>query len=132
MGKILNFTVKPCVYFGFAHSWSVFANPWQNNKNLLMNIEYDNDEKETINLFNYETMLFIDRKSNTYDEKYVENLLSCTEARVDFAHYIKDFIEQTENKKVKKIDLIEEFKEIKLWDSSDSPSNFILLSSHNL
>lgn len=121
------------VYIGLWHTWAVFSNPLKVNRKLLLDIEYDNGEKEMMNLFDYEDMQFFDRKANTFDTKYVESLFKFIQIRTNFAYYIKNYIdEKNENKKVKNIKFIGEFKEIKLWGPCLDPSNFVVLSSHEV
>jgi hypothetical protein len=127
--SLLKYLKKPILYLGFWHRWSVFSRPWTANMNLILNIEYDDEKKQSINLFESENMIFFNRKSNTFDEKFTENLLKI-KPRTNFVYYLKKHIEKNNNKKIKKIEFVKENKEIKLWDSNPGVSNFIVLSSH--
>lgn len=108
--------------------------PWMDNRNLLLNIEYSDGQKELINLFDCKTKIFLNRKLNTYDEKYAENMIIDIRARTNFVYYIKNKIElENKNKKIKKIEFIEDVEKIKLWDSNLN-TNFAersILSSYN-
>lgn len=129
---LLKYSRKAIVYLGLWHTWAVFSNPWKANRTLLLDVEYDTGEKEIFNLFDCENMIFFDRKSDTFDEKYAESLFLCKQVRSNFVYYIKSYIEKSENKKIKKIEFVEENKEIKLWNPNAGSSNFIGLSSHKL
>lgn len=105
-------------YLCLNHSWVVFSDPYKINTSILINIEYYDGEKELIKLFDCENMKFLNRKSNTYDKKYANNMMHCLKLRTIFIYQIKNKIEQDKNKKIKKIEYIEENKKIKLWESN--------------
>jgi len=117
-------------YFWLNHSWAVFSDPYKVNRNLLLDIEYDDGKKELINLFDCENFIFLNRKSNDFDKKYTDNMMNCLKLRVIFAYYIKNNIEKHKNKKIKQINFIEENKKIKLWELNLDPATFVTLSSH--
>lgn len=129
---LLKHSRKAIIYLGLWHNWGVFSSPWLSNKKLLLEVEYNDGEKEVIDLFDSETMIFLNRKSDTFDEKYTESLLVLSKSRANFVYYVKNYIEKIENKKIKRIEFIEENKEIKLWNSSAGAGSFFALSSHSL
>jgi hypothetical protein len=119
-------------YLCLDHRWAVFAVPSESNISLLLNVEYDDGKKELINLVDYENMTFLNRKLNSFDIKYAENIMSYLKTRTIFICYIKNCFEKNKNKKIKKIEFIKKMKEIKLWDSNfDSDAIFVKVSSHN-
>lgn len=128
--KIFRGSRKIINYLCLNHSWAVFSDPHKVNKNLLLNIEYYDGQNELINLFNCENFMFMNRKSNSFDKKYANNMMHYLQLRTIFVYYIKDSIEKN-NKKIKKIDFIEENKKIKLWESNFEPYIHIKISSHN-
>jgi len=117
-------------YLCLNHSWAFFSNPHRTNKNLLLNIEYYDGEKELINLFDCENMIFINRKANTFDKKYASNMTHYLQLRTIFVYYIKKNIEKNKNKKIKKIEFLEKSKKIKLWESNFE-TEICTISSHN-
>lgn len=118
-------------YLCLSHSWAVFSDPYKVNKSLLLTIEYDDGKKELINLFDCENFIFLNRKANSFDRRYVSDLPHLLELRTIFAYYIKNNIEKEKNKKIKKIEFIEKIKKIKLWESNFDPAVFVKISSHN-
>lgn len=130
--KMFRGSRKLIQYLSLDHSWAVFSTPWKSNINLLLNVEYDDEEKELVELFNCEKMIFLDRKSNSFDKKYIECMIMNIKLRTIFADYIKNNFEKNRRKKIKKIEFLEESKEIKLWSYNVNPNPSILkLSSHN-
>lgn len=128
--KIFRGSRKIINYLCLNHSWAVFSDPHKFNKNLLLNIEYYDGQNELINLFDCENFMFMNRKSNSFDKKYANNMMHL-QLRTIFVYYIKDNIEKNNNKKIKKIDFIEENKKIKLWESNFEPYIRVKISSHN-
>jgi hypothetical protein len=131
--KIFRGLRKAIYYLCLDHCWAVFSVPWTENRNLILNVEYVDEKKELISLINCNSKMFFDRKLNTFDEKYIENLTLDIQARTIFINYIKNKIENKNNKKIKKIELVEEVEKIKLWDSNLN-ANFtekFTLSSYN-
>lgn len=123
---------KIIYYLCLNHSWAMFSVPLLSNKDLLLNIEYCDEKKELINLFNCDNMMFLDRKSNTFDKKYAENIMFNLKLRTIFIYYVKKYIEKNKNKKIKKIDFIEKKERIKLWNPNfDGSSVFVKISSYN-
>lgn len=131
--KIFRYVRKLVHYLYLDHSWAVFSIPWTDNKNLLLSIEYDNEKKELIRLLDCKTKIFFNRKLNTFDEKYAENMTFDMQARTNFIYYVKNKIENEEKKNIKKIEFIVEIEKIKLWDSNLN-NNFaekLVVSSYN-
>jgi hypothetical protein len=122
---------RAIMYMGLWHTWSLFSSPFTNNKKMFLDVEYEDGKKELINLFDYESMKFFNRAANSFDVKYAENLSCLIEVRTNFVYYLKNYIEKYENKKIKKIEFICEFKKIELWGPNLNCSNFCTLSSHN-
>jgi hypothetical protein len=130
--KIFRVIRKEIYHLGFDHSWAVFSIPIKRNQNLLLSIEYEDEKRELINLLDCRTMLFLNRKLNTFDEKYAESLISNIRSRTNFIYYVKSNIEKNKNKKIKKILFLEEMEHIKVWDSNlnSNFTNVVLKSSH--
>lgn len=116
--KIFRGLRKIVYYLSLDHGFPVFSNPWTHNRNLLLNIEYIDEKKELMSLVDCKTKIFFNRKFNTFDEKYAENIFINLQARTNFIYYVKNKIENEKNKKIKKIEFIEEIEEIKLWSSN--------------
>lgn len=127
--KIFRGSRKIIEYLCLNHTWAVFSDPYKINQSFSLNIEYCDGKKEYINLFDCENMKFMNRKANSFDKKYANNIMNCLQARTIFVYNMKNKIEQ-EDKEIKKIDYIVEIKEIKLWQSNFDPAVAVKITSY--
>ena len=121
---IHKYLMSTICYLGLWHSWNMFSSPSQNNDSLSMELFFDDNSSQIIEIFatkNKKT--FLGKKATVRDVKFVENLIyntSFTEmVRLSFAK----FLIQKFNKRVVKVTYIKHSENMKIWNVNTEITN---------
>lgn len=122
---------KLVTYWGLWHSWNMFSSPSRNNDSLDLELIFEDNSSQTIEIFSIKNKkLFLGKRASVRDVKFCENLIYNTEfsefSRISFLKFLMKSLNL--DKKVIRAVFIKNSESMKIWNED----NIITTKKENL